>query len=315
MITLKPSDAIGVGGEMLETLGMQRNPRDPKRFTKDLAITELLDRFNEAVEGDNRAEDKEEVNAHTGALVSRRRRRRRVKPTDFLLYEDNSMYALPYLEPLTDRGIRPLQVSLQTDSTVALTPINAGTVKADCGCQAQQSCSCQAAEPVDVVMNTPKAESPEVDPLAGLLVAVIAMLRAVSQAEHSFHWYNRGTRYAEHLLFERLYKATQEDIDTVAEKLVGLTGNVDILNPLLLAQLTFEAMSQADQKHPMTSGDPDEDFIGCALMMETDLVQLLVSVLDKAEADGLMTDGLENLLQGLVDKHEGHVYLLSGTAK
>ena len=41
------------------------------------------------------------------------------------------MYALPYLEPLTDRGIVPLRVSLRTDSTAVLTPINASTVEAD----------------------------------------------------------------------------------------------------------------------------------------------------------------------------------------
>lgn len=139
-ITLKQSDADGLGGELLNTLGMDRARRDPKTFVKELAVTELLDRFTKSFEddGDGAEEDAEEddgekeVKAGTGAFTGRRRRRRRrVRPTDFLLYEDNSLYALPYLEPLTDRGVIPLRVSLRTDSTVSLTPINASVVSAD----------------------------------------------------------------------------------------------------------------------------------------------------------------------------------------
>lgn len=133
-ITLKQSDADGLGGELMETLGMERARRDPKTFTKELAVTELLERFTQSFDSeDEDGEDGgDDVNASAGAFAGRRRRRRRrVRPTDFLLYEDNSLYALPYLEPLTDRGIVPLRVSLKTDSTVALTPINASVVSAD----------------------------------------------------------------------------------------------------------------------------------------------------------------------------------------
>ncbi len=135
LITLKQTDADGVGGELLETLGMNRAKRDNKSFVKELAVTELLERFSKSVgdeEDEEEEEDGKDVEASAGAFAGRRRRRRRrVSPTDFLLYEDNSLYALPYLEPLTDRGIIPLRVSLRTDSTVALTPINASTVSAD----------------------------------------------------------------------------------------------------------------------------------------------------------------------------------------
>lgn len=124
-ITLKQSDADGFGGELLETLGMNRALRDPKTFVKELAVTELLDKFTESID-DDEEDDKSKVDASAGAFTGRRRRRRRrTRPTDFLLYEDNSLYALPYLEPLTDRGIVPLRVNLRTDSTAILTPINA----------------------------------------------------------------------------------------------------------------------------------------------------------------------------------------------
>lgn len=134
LITLKKTDADGIGGELLETLGMNRAKRDSKSFIKELAVTELLERFSRSAEDDEEeeGEDGKDVEASAGAFAGRRRRRRRrVRPTDFLLYEDNSLYALPYLEPLTDRGIIPLRVSLRTDSTVVLTPINASALSAD----------------------------------------------------------------------------------------------------------------------------------------------------------------------------------------
>lgn len=128
-ITLKQSDADGFGGELLETLGMNRALRDTKTFVRELAVTELLDKFTDSLEEEDDDGEKK-VGAKAGSFTGRRRRRRRTRPTDFLLYEDNSLYALPYLEPLTDRGIIPLRVSLRTDSTVALTPINASAVSA-----------------------------------------------------------------------------------------------------------------------------------------------------------------------------------------
>lgn len=129
-ITLKQSDADGFGGELLETLGMNRALRDTKTFVRELAVTELLDKFTDSLEEDDDDDGEKKVGAKAGSFTGRRRRRRRTRPTDFLLYEDNSLYALPYLEPLTDRGIIPLRVSLRTDSTVALTPINASAVSA-----------------------------------------------------------------------------------------------------------------------------------------------------------------------------------------
>ena len=128
-ITLKQSDADGFGGELLETLGMNRALRDTKTFVRELAVTELLDKFTDSLE-EEEDDGEKKVGAKAGSFTGRRRRRRRTRPTDFLLYEDNSLYALPYLEPLTDRGIIPLRVSLRTDSTVALTPINASAVSA-----------------------------------------------------------------------------------------------------------------------------------------------------------------------------------------
>jgi hypothetical protein len=73
LITLKQTDADGVGGELLETLGMNRAKRDHKSFVKELAVTELLERFSKSV-GDEEDEEEEEgkdVEASAGALAGR----------------------------------------------------------------------------------------------------------------------------------------------------------------------------------------------------------------------------------------------------
>lgn len=127
MITLKQSDADSLGGEILESLGMSRHKADPKLFSKNLGIMEMANKFTDMASSDDDADDDKVSGA---ARAYRRRMRRRLHPTDFLLYEDNSLYALPFIEPLTDRGIRPMRVQLITDSTAGLTPIGASTTAA-----------------------------------------------------------------------------------------------------------------------------------------------------------------------------------------
>lgn len=314
MITLKPEDASGLGGELLETLGMQRSNHDPKRFTKDLAVTELLDKFEKAVDDEGvslREEDK--VQAAAGSRLRNRRRRRGLRPTDFLLYEDNSMYALPYVEPLTDRGIRPLKVSLMTDSTVVLTPINASAkVKAcgaDCGC----SCGAEKAEAMSDALVPVMPEQQMMEPvpsepvgppaLADILSELLAFTRALYEVEHSFHWQSRGPQsYSDHQLFSRLYEATFADLDPLAEKLLGLTGDQGAVSALRQSQMTAQFIADL---HP---SDEPGALTSSALVLEQAFIDVVRGALEVCAEQ--MTDGLENFLQGLADKHEGHVYLL-----
>lgn len=124
MIMLKSTDADSLGGEILESLGMTRNLTDSKRFSKNLGIAELVNKAQNYLNDDDE-EDDVSANVNPGM----RRRRRRLKSlNDFLIYEDNSLYALPYVEPLTDRGIMPLKVQLITDSTAGMTPIGASAM-------------------------------------------------------------------------------------------------------------------------------------------------------------------------------------------
>jgi hypothetical protein len=47
-----------------------------------------------------------------------------------------------------------------------------------------------------------------------------------------------------------------------------------------------------------------------SLMAEMNFLSVMKHLCDSLKECGLMTHGLDNLLAGIEDKHEGHVYLL-----
>lgn len=142
-----------------------------------------------------------------------------------------------------------------------------------------------------------------VPPLAEVLSDLLSYVRAVAQAERSFHWRTRGPAfYGDHLMFERVYNGTAADVDPIAEKLLGLTNSQDSLCPATLAAKTAQILANMN-----LSTDP-KLFASEALRIEKTLIDLITATLQVCSEQ--MTDGLENLLQGMADKHEGHVYLL-----
>ena len=145
--------------------------------------------------------------------------------------------------------------------------------------------------------------APAAPPLADVLADLLSYARAVTQAEHSFHWRTRGPAfYGDHLMFERLYTGSAADIDPIAEKLLGLTNSQDSLCPATLAAKTAQALVDMN-----LNNDP-KAFAADALRIEMAMIALISATIQVCGEQ--MTDGLENFLQGMADKHEGHVYLL-----
>ena len=68
---------------------------------------------------------------------------------------------------------------------------------------------------------SPKQKTEVVRYLGG----VLALLRAQALSYQTSHWQVRGDDYyGNHLMFERLYGSVGEEIDTLAEKIVGYVG-------------------------------------------------------------------------------------------
>jgi DNA-binding ferritin-like protein len=127
----------------------------------------------------------------------------------------------------------------------------------------------------------------------------IATLRSLYLYYQNAHWLSSGSQYyGDHLLFERLYNATSDDVDMLGEKALGITqdeASVDLLENI---DMVYKILSNMQY-------DADS-FFDSAVKLERALVKLCS---EQAKSDE-NTEGVKNMFAGLADKHEGHVYLL-----
>jgi DNA-binding ferritin-like protein len=157
-----------------------------------------------------------------------------------------------------------------------------------------------------------RMEDPETAAWMGLSYATLSALmvhaRYVAVVHQHHHWVSRGDSfYGDHLLFERLYSSVAEEIDGIAEKLVGLASekNLDLsIQMKMLAALVEERYGM----HAMipTSGT----LAAKSLDVEEAFVVAIVAAMDALEDQGELTVGLENFLAQLADDHEKNKYLL-----
>jgi DNA-binding ferritin-like protein len=123
------------------------------------------------------------------------------------------------------------------------------------------------------------------------------------------HWQtNGGHYYADHLLFERLYNESQAFIDQVAERAVGTydPSVVDVNTQVELMEFFVGWMCQ---------GSLDADvMVDMSLKTESLVLTAVDLTIEKLTARGELSNGTDNLLQGIADLHEGFVYLLKQRA-
>lgn len=139
------------------------------------------------------------------------------------------------------------------------------------------------------------------------LSVMLVNLRFLSMIHQTHHWQARGDSfYGDHLLYERLYNDTVSEIDAIAEKSVGLGTDQNVHLPLQVAQLM-----KLVQGYGMSSTIPNQSELARrSLVAEVGFLRCAEHVSCSLKEAGLMTNGLENMLQGFCDVHEGHVYLL-----
>lgn len=143
------------------------------------------------------------------------------------------------------------------------------------------------------------------------LATLLAVLRAASFLHQTHHWQTHaGHYYSDHLLFDRLYKESQDFIDQVAERAIGLSQDPTwAVCPTKQADLVSKIMSF------MVEGDADpETLVRESLKAESLVLTVINQVHAAMEAQGTLTHGTDNLLQGVADLHETFVYLLQQRA-
>jgi hypothetical protein len=139
------------------------------------------------------------------------------------------------------------------------------------------------------------------------LSVILVHLRFLADVHRTHHWTAKGDPfYGDHLLFERLYATAVAEVDCLAEKAVGL-GGVDNVNlPLQLQQVARMA-----QNYGMASTIPQpSELARRSLIVEVGFLRCVAHCVGSLKEQCLMTRGLDNMLAGVEDSHEGHVYLL-----
>ena len=130
----------------------------------------------------------------------------------------------------------------------------------------------------------------------------IATLNAISIIHRQNHWTTKGkTFYGDHLLFERIYKTSLEDLDSAAETLIGHFGDecldydlqADLLHRVLLTYKNLE-------------GSPQQ----MSLAVERDFLKLGEQFYKLLEAEGKLTLGIGDVLPAIASSRDSAVYLL-----
>jgi len=158
------------------------------------------------------------------------------------------------------------------------------------------------ASQIHTALNSLESGKPPINALS----SVVAVLRAAQLLHHTHHWIMTGPQfYGDHLLLQRLYEGIS--FDAVGEKTVCMGGSVC---PIQQTQAVGNLIS----KFATESEDP-ESLITASLAMEEYVLEVIDQAKAQLEQEGNLSNGLDNLLQGIADSHETFVYLLKQRLK
>ena len=140
----------------------------------------------------------------------------------------------------------------------------------------------------------------------------LALMKALQNYYQHAHWISKGEPYyGDHLLFERLYGSLNEQIDSLAEKMVGLGGDHFVCVKTVMG-ITSKILSHVPEMDDNTLG---YELAKSSLKLEKMFLAMTKSLYSKMKEDGSLTLGLDDMLMSLYNEHEGNVYLLQQRVK
>lgn len=135
------------------------------------------------------------------------------------------------------------------------------------------------------------------------LSAFLSLLRATYQIHQAAHWQSRGeSYYGDHLLYQRLYEDVSKEIDSIAERVIGRSRRVTAVDPMLQAQMTAHMVRKLRGSSRSLSA---RKLARVSLQAEQSVLDAVDFLIEEGQSTGT-----ENLLQGIADTHESHIYLL-----
>jgi DNA-binding ferritin-like protein len=149
---------------------------------------------------------------------------------------------------------------------------------------------------MDTVLSVSASEDKKVS-----LRSLLSFLRGIAHLYQHMHWHSAGTNYyGDHILYERLYGSAYAEIDALAEKAIGISDDSSVLNPIEDCKHTLKVVEK------FASGEFNpESFSEIGITAEKEFIAVIADMMS-----GELSDGVQNMLQGIADKHEEHLYLL-----
>lgn len=139
------------------------------------------------------------------------------------------------------------------------------------------------------------------DECVKLAAVYVATLRAIAIMHQNHHWVTNGsTFYSDHLLLDRLYESVDANVDTAAEKFVGLFGN-ECLDYTLHAELIHKLLL----KYKSITG-----ILERSLKAEEDFCAFTKEIYACFEKEDKLTHGLDDMLSAICSDRESAIYLL-----
>lgn len=156
-------------------------------------------------------------------------------------------------------------------------------------------------------------DADEHSPLPELeLKKYLALMKALQNYYQHAHWISKGEPYyADHLLFERLYGTLGSQIDSLAEKMVGVGGDHFVCVKTVMG-MTSKILSHVPEMDQSTLG---YEMVQVSLKLEKMFLSYTKKLYTKMKEDGSLTLGFDDMLMSLYNDHEGNVYLLGQRIK
>lgn len=130
----------------------------------------------------------------------------------------------------------------------------------------------------------------------------LATLKSIAFIHQHNHWTISGVNfYGNHLLFQRLYDSVTANVDSAAEKFIGLLGK-EAVDYSLQIDLVSKIMSKYKDK--------TQDAIEMSLAVEKDFIKLSSELYKIFEKENKLTEGLDDLILSIANEHEESIYLL-----
>jgi len=136
-----------------------------------------------------------------------------------------------------------------------------------------------------------------------VLQEVLGLLRGQYWNYWTTHWQIKG--YENHLLFQRIYEGMKDEVDTLAEKIVGYFGPEKVDNKVIM-----ETMHNWFDEWTAIS-DPFER----AIKSEQDMQLAFKTAYDKLKKMDDVSLGLDDFLMATANAHETNLYLLQQANK